>query len=108
MPLSVTCCTVQVTTSPCFSFSVLPAKGSSPSCLMPRLTRSLSTSTSSTLTLTTSPLLYCLAASSPDRFQSRSERRSEEHTSEFQSLMRISYDDFCLKKKTNNNKLTQH
>src|SRR3546814_2423128 len=26
--------------------------------------------------------------------------RSEEHTSEFQSLMRISYADFCLKKKT--------
>src|SRR3546814_3569807 len=25
--------------------------------------------------------------------------RSEEHTSELQSLMRISYDDFCLKKK---------
>src|SRR3546814_9834316 len=27
--------------------------------------------------------------------------RSEEHTSELQSLMRISYADFCLKKKTN-------
>src|SRR3546814_7681116 len=26
-------------------------------------------------------------------------RRSEEHTSELQSLMRISYDVFCLKKK---------
>src|SRR3546814_9880616 len=26
-------------------------------------------------------------------------RRSEEHTSELQSLMRISYGDFCLKKK---------
>src|SRR3546814_12276753 len=26
--------------------------------------------------------------------------RSEEHTSELQSLMRISYDVFCLKKKT--------
>src|SRR3546814_9192952 len=29
------------------------------------------------------------------------ERRSEEHTSELQSLMRISYAVFCLKKKTN-------
>src|SRR3546814_3717355 len=29
-------------------------------------------------------------------------RRSEEHTSELQSLMRISYADFCLKKKKNN------
>src|SRR3546814_3721738 len=27
--------------------------------------------------------------------------RSEEHTSELQSLMRISYDVFCLQKKTN-------
>src|SRR3546814_6245113 len=32
--------------------------------------------------------------------------RSEEHTSELQSLMRISYAVFCLKKKTN--KATQH
>src|SRR3546814_10533884 len=30
------------------------------------------------------------------------EQRSEEHTSELQSLMRISYAVFCLKKKTNN------
>src|SRR3546814_6735047 len=32
--------------------------------------------------------------------------RSEEHTSELQSLMRISYAVFCLKKKNKNN--TQH
>src|SRR3546814_5831041 len=32
--------------------------------------------------------------------------RSEEHTSELQSLMRISYAVFCLKKKTHNNKHT--
>src|SRR3546814_5972852 len=31
--------------------------------------------------------------------------RSEEHTSELQSLMRISYAVFCLKKKKKNNKL---
>src|SRR3546814_5668476 len=30
------------------------------------------------------------------------DERSEEHTSELQSLMRISYAVFCLKKKTNN------
>src|SRR3546814_1821968 len=30
------------------------------------------------------------------------QRRSEEHTSELQSLMRISYAVFCLKKKTQN------
>src|SRR3546814_1963977 len=33
-------------------------------------------------------------------------RRSEEHTSELQSLMRISYAVFCLKKKTQINKKT--
>src|SRR3546814_9268513 len=32
--------------------------------------------------------------------------RSEEHTSELQSLMRISYAVFCLKKKTNKNNKT--
>src|SRR3546814_9494484 len=36
-------------------------------------------------------------------------RRSEEHTSEFQSLMRISYAVFCLKKKNTKKKNTiQH
>src|SRR3546814_1756443 len=34
--------------------------------------------------------------------QSRLINRSEEHTSELQSLMRISYAVFCLKKKTTN------
>src|SRR3546814_1770090 len=34
--------------------------------------------------------------------------RSEEHTSELQSLMRISYAVFCLKKKNNTNKPTLH
>src|SRR3546814_8175358 len=32
------------------------------------------------------------------------QRRSEEHTSELQSLMRISYAVFCLKKKTKHHK----
>src|SRR3546814_9001554 len=34
-------------------------------------------------------------------------RRSEEHTSELQSLMRISYAVFCLKKKTNKKNRSQ-
>src|SRR3546814_13735033 len=34
-----------------------------------------------------------------DAWAQRLERRSEEHTSELQSLMRISYAVFCLKKK---------
>src|SRR3546814_1564725 len=33
-------------------------------------------------------------------FKAKPSRRSEEHTSELQSLMRISYAVFCLKKKT--------
>src|SRR3546814_3695557 len=40
-----------------------------------------------------------------DRDQQRGDRRSEEHTSELQSLMRISYAVFCLKKKKQQNKL---
>src|SRR3546814_3337604 len=35
-------------------------------------------------------------------------RRSEEHTSELQSLMRISYAVFCLKNKNNNNNKPRH
>src|SRR3546814_4928331 len=39
----------------------------------------------------------------PQRFKTfpKSATRSEEHTSELQSLMRISYAVFCLKKKNN-------
>src|SRR3546814_5451323 len=40
--------------------------------------------------------LSCLAS----RLDSGGASRSEEHTSELQSLMRISYAVFCLKKKT--------
>src|SRR3546814_7157056 len=40
--------------------------------------------------------------------QSRIARRSEEHTSELQSLMRISYAVFCLKKKKQKNKTSLH
>src|SRR3546814_7225413 len=43
-------------------------------------------------------LIAAVAVSPDDRFVLR---RSEEHTSELQSLMRISYAVFCLKKKTN-------
>src|SRR3546814_3951979 len=40
-------------------------------------------------------------AKAPHLRQQRSVARSEEHTSELQSLMRISYAVFCLKKKKN-------
>src|SRR3546814_6935949 len=38
----------------------------------------------------------------------RRKSRSEEHTSELQSLMRISYAVFCLKKKTHKQKNNTH
>src|SRR3546814_8747856 len=47
------------------------------------------------------------SASSSPRGASAS-RRSEEHTSELQSLMRISYAVFCLKKKKINQTLRQN
>src|SRR3546814_7214710 len=54
-------------------------------------------------------LFRCALCASFDRLRTRSARiphrshapRSEEHTSELQSLMRISYAVFCLKKKNN-------
>src|SRR3546814_10754318 len=56
-----------------------PSQGSASSCFMPRLMRWVSGLKRITCTCT------C---------------RSEEHTSELQSLMRISYAVFCLKKKS--------
>src|SRR3546814_2904208 len=41
-----------------------------------------------------------------DRRERRQQVRSEEHTSELQSLMRISYAVFCLKKKKKHNRDT--
>src|SRR3546814_8902542 len=43
-----------------------------------------------------------------DRFGKSMPNRSEEHTSELQSLMRISYAVFCLKKKKRINQTTQY
>src|SRR3546814_1786249 len=50
------------------------------------------------------PLLHVALSpkSGPLRPPPGSRCRSEEHTSELQSLMRISYAVFCLKKNTNN------
>src|SRR3546814_10351001 len=45
---------------------------------------------------------YAIAAGLAKRNPAADLRRSEEHTSELQSLMRISYAVFCLTKKTNN------
>src|SRR3546814_2215149 len=43
---------------------------------------------------------------SPRKARMPASMRSEEHTSELQSLMRISYDVFCLKKKSKNKTYT--
>src|SRR3546814_5126161 len=47
------------------------------------------------------------AAPAPGEAVPAAAPRSEEHTSELQSLMRISYAVFCLKKKKKNNNMTK-
>src|SRR3546814_3628924 len=55
------------------------------------------------------PSYVCLVGTClPTGFAQISPRRSEEHTSELQSLMRISYAVFCLKKKTYNSHQDTH
>src|SRR3546814_7625833 len=56
----------------------------------------------------TNPLRGCRATRPRSRCRKRSRcgARSEEHTSELQSLMRISYAVFCLKKKKKTKKKT--
>src|SRR3546814_9276917 len=49
-----------------------------------------------------------LSATISDLIAGRQDVRSEEHTSELQSLMRISYAVFCLKKKKKQNQLLAH
>src|SRR3546814_1605947 len=58
-----------------------------------------STATISGSRPTPSMLLYSIGAFRPPPRPSRTRARSEEHTSELQSLMRISYAVFCLTKK---------
>src|SRR3546814_4473341 len=50
---------------------------------------------------------YRMAAVGSRYDRTRAAPRSEEHTSELQSLMRISYAVFCLKKKKNKKKQTE-
>src|SRR3546814_9097738 len=52
-----------------------------------------------------SPALVAMAAHGLYTWDIVPDWRSEEHTSELQSLMRISYAVFCLKKKTQNEKI---
>src|SRR3546814_6811233 len=66
--------------------------------------------TASTKLTDATALSHCLIENSPRVLQVPTVRqgRSEEHTSELQSLMRISYAVFCLKKKTQKQKQTRH
>src|SRR3546814_7174123 len=50
----------------------------------------------------TGPAVLLLSATPYRLLSTRWDERSEEHTSELQSLMRISYAVFCLKKKKKN------
>src|SRR3546814_1114252 len=53
------------------------------------------------------PLKSLIATSAQPLLQGVSAWRSEEHTSELQSLMRTSYADFCLKTKQNTKQQTK-
>src|SRR3546814_4520193 len=53
-------------------------------------------------------LFGSLFSYSRERLSKQESRRSEEHTPELQSLMRISYAVFCLKKKKQHRQHTQH
>src|SRR3546814_6215111 len=53
-------------------------------------------------------LVFFVSSSVPNAQGYDRELRSEEHTSELQSLMRISYAVFCLKKKTTVRVDTEH
>src|SRR3546814_8870539 len=52
--------------------------------------------------LTSRKLYWQFTRGVPRTWELHGDRRSEEHTSELQSLMRISYAVFCLKKKNSN------
>src|SRR3546814_2723924 len=53
------------------------------------------------------PTPHCVAPATEAPNRRSPDLRSEEHTSELQSLMRISYAVFCLKKKKHNTKEPQ-
>src|SRR3546814_3671145 len=52
----------------------------------------------------TVPISLWIIKNRSDELEKPTNHRSEEHTSELQSLMRISYAVFCLKKKTKHTK----
>src|SRR3546814_9066248 len=79
-------CSLRFTATKTLTIFITPGGSSSPRC-------SFSTLSSKRFWMRVVAASYC---------------RSEEHTSELQSLMRISYAVFCLKKKNNNKELHHH
>src|SRR3546814_3514525 len=87
-----------------------PPHSSLPSHLCPQCPSGFSTTTF-TVIVPLVPKSNVRSKESPSaigRFRSDNQRRSEEHTSELQSLMRNSYAVFCLKKKNISNTKPMH
>src|SRR3546814_4750413 len=78
-----------------FPYTTLFRSASHRNSLKPVIEKKRKLSSSSVSAPTTTPVTIEMFA-----------RRSEEHTSELQSLMRISYAVFCLKKKKQNTQIT--
>src|SRR3546814_5589923 len=66
---------------------------------LPSIRTSVRLSPSDRRSIVASPSLWALPPSLVAELDNDTNGRSEEHTSELQSLMRISYAVFCLKKK---------
>src|SRR3546814_5756566 len=82
------------------------SKSRSPSISIPKAARSITAQEKAMLSNLNKGLALALAvavlggcATSKEKLLPHGDSRSEEHTSELQSLMRISYAVFCLKKK---------
>src|SRR3546814_4215135 len=73
-------------------------RSSSPGAAAPVFGRCLERSILSNSYSSTQRSRCCFRQQDASRASAFQPRRSEEHTSELQSLMRISYADFCLKK----------
>src|SRR3546814_3956151 len=78
------------------AFSIRPSTQASPN------ERAMSYSTNEPMTLKVVPRSLLISRSCLSPFGCTRAARSEEHTSELQSLMRTSYAVFCLKKKITN------
>src|SRR3546814_9811504 len=81
-----------------------PPRSTRTDTLFPYTTLFRSTATSATRCCSSRTANCCSSRASSSRPSPTAKPRSEEHTSELQSLMRISYAVFCLKKKNTRTK----